>query len=98
MNRVQLFTFKGFSIFTFKVDMHFMRKEMELQTFFTLPRLLNTEFLSYLGNELDDFPPILILVKTKGLDYLLRFSLQNTKDLGVLYFPILLNTEGANVI
>ena len=86
MNREYLFTFRELSILTSKVNMHFIRKEMELETSFTLPRLLNTEFQSRSGNELDDFPPILILVKTKGLDCLLPFSLQNTEDLGFYLF------------
>jgi len=64
---------------------------MELWTLFTSPRWLNTKFLPRVGNEHDDFLPILIIVKTEGLDCL---NLRNTEDLGALYFPILLNRKG----
>jgi len=47
-----------------------------------------------MGNEPEDFSPALILVKTEGLGYLPPFSLQDTEDLGVLSFPILLKTRG----
>jgi len=77
-----------------KVEMHFMGEGMRLWTSFTSPKWLNTEFPACTGDKLNDFSLILILVKTEGLDYLPPFSLQNTEDLGILSFPILLNTKG----
>jgi len=47
-----------------------MREGMELWTSFTSPKRLKTKFLSCAGDELEDLPPILILVKTKVLGYL----------------------------
>ena len=45
-------------------------------------------------NELDDLPPILILVKTEGLGCLSPLNLRHTEVLRVLTIPILLNIEG----
>ena len=94
MARLYLFTLREVSIFTSKVDMHFMCEEMELWNSFTSPRWLNTKLLSRTNYELEDLPPALTLLKTEGLDCLSPLSLRNTKDLSVLSFPILLNTEG----
>ena len=66
-----------------KVDMHFMCEETKLWTLFTSPRQLNTEFSSYASDELEDLPPILIMVKTEGLGYLPPCSLWNTEGLEI---------------
>jgi len=71
-----------------------MREGIELWTSFVSPSQLNTMFLSREDDELDDLPPVLILVKTKSLGCLPSLSLQNMEDLRILYYPILLNTEG----
>jgi len=94
MTKVRLLTFREPLIFPTKVEMCFMREEMELWTSFTSPRWLNTEFLSCAGDELEDSAPIFILMKTKGLGCLSPLNLQNTEDLGVLSFSIRLNTKG----
>ena len=73
--RAHLFTFRESSIFMSKAEICFMLEGTELWTSFTSPRRLNTEFLSYAGNEVEDFPPVLVLVKTKGLGSVPPFSL-----------------------
>jgi len=77
----------------FNVKMCFMREGMELWTSFTSPKRLNTEFLSCAGDELENLPPIRILVKTKGLNCLSSQSPRHLENLGVLSFLILLNVE-----
>ena len=67
MTRMRLSTFKESSIFTSNVEMRYMHEKMKLCTSFTLPRRLNTKFLSCVGNELDALPHVLILVKIEGL-------------------------------
>ena len=67
MTGVCLLTFREPSIITFKMDMQFLYEGMELSTSFTLPKLLNIEFLSRASDELEDLPPVLILAKTEGL-------------------------------
>jgi len=71
-----------------------MHEGMELLTSFVSPRWLNTKSLSFVNGGPNKFPPILILVKTEGLDSLLSFSLQNIENLGVMSFLILQNTKG----
>jgi len=94
MTKVDLLTLRGPSVFTSKMEMHFMRKGTKLCTSFTSPRLLNTKFPSCGGDEPKDLPLMLILVKIKSLGYLSPHNLWNTEGLGVLSFPILLKTEG----
>jgi len=94
MTKVRFFTFRELSVFTSTVEMHFMGEAKKLWTSFTSPKQLTTDFLSCAGDELDDLPPVLILVKTEGLGCLSLFSLQNTENLGVLSFAILLNIKG----
>jgi len=52
-----------------------MREGIELWTSFVSPSQLNTMFLSREDDELDDLPPVLILVKTKSLGCLPSLSL-----------------------
>jgi len=59
--------------------MRFMRERTELWTSFTSPGWLNMEFPSCAGNELEDLPSVLILVKIKGLGYLPSFTLEAHK-------------------
>ena len=75
MIKVRPFTLRELLIFTSKVKMHFLHEGMELWTSFISPKQLNTKYLSCASNELDDFLPILILVKTKDLRCLSLFSL-----------------------
>ena len=64
MARVHLLTLREPCIFTFKVEICFMREGMKLWTpLFSLSRL-NTELLTCAGDELNDFLPPMILVKT----------------------------------
>jgi len=74
MTRVHLFTFREPLGIISKAKMRFMHEGIELWTSFTSPRRLNTDFPSCLGDELEDFPPVLILVKTEGLECLAPFS------------------------
>ena len=60
---VHLFTFRELLVFTYKVEMHFIHEGMELWTFFTSPKQLNSKFLSHANDELDNFSPVLILAK-----------------------------------
>jgi len=50
--------------------MCFIHEGMELSNSFTSPRQLNTKFLSQVGDEFDDLPPVLILVKISDLGFL----------------------------
>jgi len=53
-----------------KAVMRFMREGTELWASFTSPKRLNTEFPSCAGDELEDLPPISILVKIESLECL----------------------------
>ena len=75
MTRVRLLTLRVASIFTSKVEMHFMLEGTEFLTSLTLPRWLNMEFPYCTGDELEDLPPVLIPVKTEDFGCLSCFSL-----------------------
>ena len=66
MTSVQLLTLREPSVFTSKVETPFMHEGTKLWTSFTSPRRLNTEFLSFARDELENLSPVLILVKTEG--------------------------------
>jgi len=55
--------------------MCFMCEGTELWTSLTSPRWLNTELPSSAWDELENLPPVLILVKTEGLGDLPPLSL-----------------------
>jgi len=73
--------------------MHFVHERMGLWPSLTSPLWLNTEFPSRAGDELEDLPPVLLLVKIENLGCLPPFNPRNTEGLGVSSF-ILLKTEG----
>jgi len=50
----------------FKIETRFMSEGTKLRTLFTSLSQLKTEFSSYAGDQLENLPFVLILVKTKG--------------------------------
>jgi len=93
MTRVHLLTLREPLVFVSRVEMHSMCERIEIWTSLVSPKQLNMEFSSYVSDELEDLPLVLILVKTKDFGCLPPFSFCNTKGLEVLSFPILLKTE-----
>ena len=90
---VCLYTLNELSVFTSKVNKHFISEGIELYTSFSLLRRPNVNPLTCGHDELKDSLLNLILVKTNGLCYVPRFNLWKIKDFGVLSFPTLLNTK-----
>ena len=94
ITRVRLLTLREPSIFTSNIETHFIRGGTKLWNSLVSPRQLNTELSVCVGDELDGFFPIAILIKTEDLGWLSLFSRWNTDNLEALSFPILWNIEG----
>ena len=81
MTKVCLLTLREPSIFTSKMEMGFMCEGMGLWISFTSHRRLNTEFSSCAGDELNELPPILVMVKIVSSGCLPSFSLRKLRSL-----------------